>query len=224
MGTNEEIVDLFRQKKRTGMVARFRSQILPPLADHEIPTWAHWKFRPLISNISYNAAPRKKSPKSLEEVDPEVLKTVDKLGIPLEETKCAFRYGRNAVMDSISVKKPLQRKSGRMGIIFVIQRSRATYPDLVQKYMGRLFLIRQFFATLNSAVCSMALLCTFKKCTCPRNFLLIFVSTVQYRAVGRTQSSPTKTVYFLISKNCTAFPCAMKITSCRLVEIIGSKC
>ncbi|MCM1029073.1 MAG: Fe-S cluster assembly protein SufB [Pseudoflavonifractor sp.] len=122
------------------------------------PTWAHLEIPPIdFQAISYWAAPRKKeSPKSLDEVDPALIDTFNRLGIPLEEQKLLSGMAVDAVMDSVSVKTTHRDKLAELGIIFCsISEAVKDYPDLVRRYLGSVVSYRDnFYAALNSAVFS----------------------------------------------------------------------
>ena len=124
----------------------------------EMPDWAHLQIPPIdYQDIIYYAAPkRKEGPKSLDEVDPELLKTFDKLGIPLEEQKHLSGMAVDAVMDSVSVKTTFKENLAEKGIIFCsFSEAVQHHPDLVQRYLGSVVSYRDnFFAALNSAVFS----------------------------------------------------------------------
>ena len=101
-----------------------------------MPNWALLKIPPIdYQDIIYYAAPVKKDgPKNLEEVDPELLKTFDKLGIPLEEQKVLSGMAVDAVMDSVSVKTTFKENLAEKGIIFCsISEPVQNHPDLVKK-------------------------------------------------------------------------------------------
>ena len=122
------------------------------------PKWAHLDIPEIdFQAISYYAAPRKKEgPKSLDEVDPELIDTFNKLGIPLEEQKALSGMAVDAVMDSVSVKTTHREKLAELGIIFCsISEAVKDYPELVKKYLGSVVSYRDnFYAALNSAVFS----------------------------------------------------------------------
>ena len=106
---------------------------------------------------SYYAAPKKKEgPKSLDEVDPELLRTFEKLGIPLEEQKMLSGIAVDAVMDSVSVKTTFRETLAEKGIIFCsFSEAVREYPELVKKYLGVVVpYTDNYFAALNSAVFS----------------------------------------------------------------------
>ncbi|MCM1520667.1 MAG: Fe-S cluster assembly protein SufB [Lachnoclostridium sp.] len=122
------------------------------------PTWAHLDIPEIdFQDISYYAEPvKKEGPKSLDEVDPQLLDTFNRLGIPLEEQKALSGMAVDAVMDSVSVKTTHREKLAEMGIIFCsISEAVKDYPDLVKKYLGSVVSYRDnFYAALNSAVFS----------------------------------------------------------------------
>jgi Fe-S cluster assembly protein SufB len=122
------------------------------------PHWPNVKYGPIdYQDISYYSAPKQKTgPKSLEEVDPELLKTYAKLGIPLEEQKLLSGVAVDAVFDSVSVATTFKAKLNEMGIIFCsFSEAVLNHPDLVRKYLGSVVPYSDnFFATLNSAVFS----------------------------------------------------------------------
>ena len=118
--------------------------------------WAKVSYPPVdYQAISYFAAPKQKvMPKSLDEVDPELLRTFDKLGIPLEEQKMLSGVAVDAVFDSVSVATTFKAKLGELGIIFCsFSDAVKNHPELVQKYLGTVVpYADNFFAALNSAV------------------------------------------------------------------------
>jgi Fe-S cluster assembly protein SufB len=139
------------------------------------PRWARVSYGPIdYQNLYYYAAPKKKDgPKSLDEIDPEILKTYEKLGIPLrevavlegvvrpegEEVEGGNGYGRvavDAVFDSVSVATTFQEELAKAGVLFMpISEALQKHPDLVKKYIGTVVPISDnFYATLNSAVFS----------------------------------------------------------------------
>ena len=124
----------------------------------EMPAWPHLNIPPIdYQDIIYYAAPKKKEgPKSLDEVDPELMKTFDKLGIPLHERAQLSGMAVDAVMDSVSVKTTFKETLAEKGIIFSsFSEAVQHHPDLVQKSLGSVVSYRDnFFAALNSAVFS----------------------------------------------------------------------
>jgi len=123
----------------------------------KMPEWAHLSIPEIdYQGISYYAAPRKNSPKSLDEVDPELLNTFNKLGIPLEEQMALSGIAVDAVMDSVSVKTTFKETLAEKGIIFCsFSEAVEHHPDLIKKYMSSVVPVTDnFFAALNSAVFS----------------------------------------------------------------------
>ena len=158
-GINEDVVRLISQKKgEPEWLLEFRLKAYRHWTTLEMPTWAHLDIPPIdYQAISYYAAPRKKEgPKSLDEVDPELLDTFNKLGISLEEQKLLSGMAVDAVMDSVSVKTTHKEKLAELGIIFCsFSEAVKDYPDLVKRYLGSVVCYRDnFFAALNSAVFS----------------------------------------------------------------------
>ena len=125
----------------------------------EEPDWANIKYEPVdYQAISYYAAPKKAGdgPKSLDEVDPEILRTYEKLGIPLEEQKMLAGVAVDAVFDSVSVATTFKEKLSEAGVIFCpMSEAVRDHPELVRKYLGSVVPANDnFFAALNSAVFS----------------------------------------------------------------------
>ena len=158
-GLDEETVRIISAKKHEpDWLLEFRLRAFRYWQTLEMPNWALLKIPPIdYQDIIYYAAPVKKDgPKNLEEVDPELLKTFDKLGIPLEEQKVLSGMAVDAVMDSVSVKTTFKENLAEKGIIFCsISEAVQNHPDLVKKYLGSVVSYRDnFFAALNSAVFS----------------------------------------------------------------------
>ena len=158
-GLDEETIRLISAKKQEPeWLLDFRLKAFRYWQTLEMPNWALLKIPPIdYQDIIYYAAPKKKEgPKSMDEVDPELLKTFDKLGIPLEEQKVLSGMAVDAVMDSVSVKTTFKENLAEKGIIFCsFSEAVQHHPDLVQKYLGSVVSYRDnFFAALNSAVFS----------------------------------------------------------------------
>lgn len=158
-GLDEETVRIISAKKHEPeWLLEFRLRAFRYWQTLEMPDWALLKIPSIdYQDIIYYAAPVKKDgPKSMEEVDPELLKTFDKLGIPLEEQKVLSGMAVDAVMDSVSVKTTFKENLAEKGIIFCsFSEAVQNHPDLVKKYLGSVVSYRDnFFAALNSAVFS----------------------------------------------------------------------
>jgi Fe-S cluster assembly protein SufB len=121
------------------------------------PEWANVKFTPIdYQSISYYSAPRKKSAGSLDEIDPEILETYTKLGIPLNEQKMLEGVAVDAVFDSVSVATTFKDSLKKAGVIFCsFSEAVKEYPELVKKYLGSVVPVTDnYYAALNSAVFS----------------------------------------------------------------------
>ena len=158
-GLNEDVIRLISKKKgEPEWLLEFRLKAYRHWLTLKMPTWAHLDIPEIdYQAISYYAAPKKKEgPKSLDEVDPELLETFNKLGIPLEEQKALSGMAVDAVMDSVSVKTTHREKLAEMGVIFCsFSEAVKDYHDLVKRYLGTVVSYRDnFFAALNSAVFS----------------------------------------------------------------------
>ncbi|MDE6702065.1 MAG: Fe-S cluster assembly protein SufB, partial [Muribaculaceae bacterium] len=135
-GLNEDVVRLISKKKgEPEWLLDFRLKAFRYWETLKMPDWAHLDIPPIdYQAISYYAAPKKKeSPKSLDEVDPQLLDTFNRLGIPLEEQKALSGMAVDAVMDSVSVKTTHREKLAELGIIFCsFSEAVKDYPDLVR--------------------------------------------------------------------------------------------
>ena len=160
-GLNEDVVRLISQKKgEPDWMLDFRLKAFRHWLGMKQPEWGHVNLPPIdYQAISYYADPlakKDKGPKSIDEIDPEVMKTFDKLGIPLEERLALSGMAVDAIMDSVSVKTTYKEKLAEMGVIFCsIGDAIKQHPDLVRQYLGTVVPYRDnFFAALNSAVFS----------------------------------------------------------------------
>lgn len=157
-GLNEDIVRLISKKKNEPeWLLDFRLKAYRKWVTMKLPTWAHLDIPEIdFQAISYYAAPKVNRPKSPEEIDPELINTFNKLGIPLEEQKALSGMAVDAVMDSVSVKTTFRETLAEQGIIFCsISEAVQEHPDLVRQYLGSVVpLSDNFYAALNSAVFS----------------------------------------------------------------------
>jgi Fe-S cluster assembly protein SufB len=156
-GLNEDVVRLISQKKgEPEWLLNFRLEAYRYWKTLEMPTWGHVHVPEIdFQDISYYADPLAKKPKN-KEIDPELEKTFDKLGIPLEERLALSGTAVDAIMDSVSVKTTFKAKLAEKGIIFCSMGEAVKHhPDLVRKYLGSVVPIRDnFTSALNSAVFS----------------------------------------------------------------------
>ena len=158
-GLNEDTVRFIsRVKGEPEWLLDYRLKAFRYWATLEVPHWAHLKIPAIdFQAISYYAAPKKKElKKSLDEVDPELIKTFNKLGISLEEQKHRAGVAVDAVLDSVSVKTTHREKLAELGVIFCsMSEAVKDYPELVKKYLGSVVSYRDnFYAALNAAVFS----------------------------------------------------------------------
>ena len=159
VGLDEGVIRLISRKKgEPDWMLDFRLKAYRYWLTLTPPEWGHLKMPDIdFQAISYYAAPvRKEGPKSLDEVDPELIRTFDKLGIPLQEQKQLAGMAVDAVMDSVSVKTTHKEALAERGIIFCsISEAVRDYPDLVRRYLGSVVSYKDnFYAALNSAVFS----------------------------------------------------------------------
>ena len=157
-GLNEDVIRAISAKKdEPSWLLDFRLKAYSKWLKMEEPSWAHLKYPKInYQDIAYYSAPRK-ALDSLDEVDPEILKTYEKLGIPLEEQKQLAgvkTVAVDAVFDSVSVKTTYQDELEKLGIIFCsISEAAHKYPELVKEYLASVVpTVDNYFACLNSAV------------------------------------------------------------------------
>lgn len=158
-GLNEDVIRLIsRIKEEPEWLLQFRLEAYRYWLTLTPPRWAHLDIPEIdFQAISYYAAPKQKElKKSMDEVDPELVKTFNKLGISLEEQKHLAGVAVDAVFDSVSVKTTHREKLAELGVIFCsFSEAVKDYPDLVKKYLGTVVSYRDnFYAALNSAVFS----------------------------------------------------------------------
>ncbi len=158
-GINEDIVRLIsKKKKEPKFLLDFRLKAFHQWKQMKEPKWANLDYPQIdYQDIIYYSAPKdieKKS--SLDEVDPEILETFNKLGIPLNEQKKLSNVAVDAVFDSVSIATTFKEKLAKEGVIFCsISEAIQKYPELIKKYLGKVVPINDnFFAALNSAVFS----------------------------------------------------------------------
>jgi Fe-S cluster assembly protein SufB len=158
-GLNEDVVrEISRRKNEPDFMLEFRLAAYRNWLKMESPEWAHLKIAAIdFQDMIYYAAPKKKPQlDSLDDVDPELRATFDKLGIPLDEQKILSGVAVDAIIDSVSVKTTFRETLAEKGVVFCsISEAIREYPDLIKKYMGSVVPPGDnFFAALNSAVFS----------------------------------------------------------------------
>jgi len=156
-GINEDVVRFISKKKdEPDWMLEFRLKAYRTWVKMTEPKWAHVKYKPIdFQDISYYSAPKQKTgPKSLDEVDPKLLETYDKLGIPLHERAKLAGVAVDAVFDSVSVATTFKDRLEKAGVIFCsFSEAVQKHPELVKKYLGTVVPIRDnYYAALNSAV------------------------------------------------------------------------
>lgn len=158
-GLSEDIVRIISAKKNEPeFMLEFRLKAYRQWLKMTEPEWAHVNYPPInYQDIVYYSAPKQQAKKaSLDEVDPTLLETFEKLGIPLSEQKRLSNVAVDAVFDSVSIATTFREKLAKDGVIFCsISEALKEYPDLVEKYLGSVVPIGDnYFAALNSAVFS----------------------------------------------------------------------
>jgi len=159
-GLNEDVIRLISAKKdEPEFMLAWRLKALRKWTEMKEPTWQNVHYPPIdYQSIIYYSAPKSKkdAPKSLDEVDPKLLETYEKLGIPLREREKLAGVAVDAVFDSVSVATTFREKLGEVGVIFCsFSEAVRNHPELVKKYLGSVVpYTDNFFATLNSAVFS----------------------------------------------------------------------
>ncbi|MCF8225094.1 MAG: Fe-S cluster assembly protein SufB [Bacteroidales bacterium] len=210
-GLNEETVRAISKKKNEPeWLTEFRVKAYRHWLTMKMPKWAHLKIPEIDYNdIIYYAAPKRKaSYESLDEVDPELLDTFNKLGIPLEEQKQLTGVAVDAVMDSISVKTTFSETLADLGIIFCsFSDAVKNYPDLIKKYMGSVVpYTDNYFAALNSAVFSDGSFCYIPKGVhCPMELSTYFrINAANTGQFERTLIVAEDDSYVSYLEGCTA--------------------
>lgn len=179
-GLDEDIIRMISEKKKEPeFMLEYRLKAYRHWKTMKMPRWAHLNLPEInYQDIIYYAAPKQTAKyESLDEVDPELLATFKKLGIPLEEQKHLAGVAVDAVMDSVSVKTTFRETLAEMGIIFCsFSEAVQEHPDLVKKYMGSVVpYTDNFFAALNSAVFSDGSFCYIPKgVRCPMELSTYF--------------------------------------------------
>ena len=210
-GLNEDIIKLISSKKREPeWLLNYRLKAFEIWQTMDEPNWAHVKYeKPDFQNISYYSAPKKKKElKSLDEVDPELLKTMEKLGISIEEQKKLSGVAVDFVMDSVSVATSFKEKLSELGIIFCsFSEAVQNHPDLVKKYMGTVVpSTDNYYAALNSAVFSDGSFCYIPKgVKCPMELSTYFrINESGTGQFERTLLIADESSYVCYLEGCTA--------------------
>ena len=229
-GLSEDVIRLISAKKEEpGWMLEFRLKAFRHWQTMKMPNWAHLNIPDIdFQDIIYYAAPKQqKGPDSLDEVDPELLKTFDKLGIPLEEQKRLTGVAVDAVMDSVSVKTTFRETLAEMGIIFCsFSEAVKEHPSLVQKYLASVVpYTDNFFATLNSAVFSDGSFCYIPKgVRCPMELSTYFrINAANTGQFERTLLIADEEAYVSYLEGCTAPMRDENQLHAAVVEIIAER-
>jgi len=210
-GLSEEVVRLISAKKEEPeWLTETRLKAFRHWQGMKMPEWAHLRIPEInYQDIIYYAAPKQGAKyESMDEVDPELIDTFNKLGIPLEEQKQLAGVAVDAVMDSVSVKTTFQDTLADLGIIFCsFSEAVKNHPDLVKKYMGSVVpYTDNFFAALNSAVFSDGSFCYIPKGTrCPMELSTYFrINAANTGQFERTLIVAEDDAYVSYLEGCTA--------------------
>jgi Fe-S cluster assembly protein SufB len=210
-GLSEDVVRIISAKKKEPeFMLEFRLKSYRHWLTMKMPAWAHLKIPEIkYQDIIYYAAPKQVAgPKSLEEIDPELLRTFDKLGIPLTEQKLLAGVAVDAVMDSVSVKTTFRETLAELGIVFCsMSEAIREYPELVKKYLGSVVpYTDNYFATLNSAVFSDGSFCYIPKgVRCPMELSTYFrINAANTGQFERTLLIAEDDSYVSYLEGCTA--------------------
>ena len=210
-GLNENVIRLISQKKNEPeWMLNWRLKAYAHWLKMEEPEWANVKYPPIdFQDIIYYAAPRKKAKvNGLDEVDPELLKTFDKLGISLNEQKRLTGVAVDVVMDSVSVATSFKKQLSEVGIIFCsISEAIQNHPERVRKYLGSVVpMTDNYFAALNSAVFTDGSFCYIPKgVRCPMELSTYFrINTENSGQFERTLIVAEDDSYVSYLEGCTA--------------------
>jgi Fe-S cluster assembly protein SufB len=229
-GLNEDIIRLISLKKEEPeWLLEFRLKAFRHWLTMKMPGWANLKVPEIhYQDIIFYAAPVQKiAPESIDDIDPELRKTFEKLGIPLGEQKRLTGVAVDAVMDSVSVKTTFRETLAELGIIFCsFSEAVREYPDLVKRYMGTVVpYTDNYFATLNSAVFSDGSFCYIPKgVRCPMELSTYFrINSANTGQFERTLLVADEESYVSYLEGCTAPMRDENQLHAAIVEIIAEK-
>ncbi|MBI5387854.1 MAG: Fe-S cluster assembly protein SufB [Verrucomicrobia bacterium] len=211
-GLNEDTIRLISAKKHEpDFMLEWRLRAYRHWLTMTEPKWANVHYNPIdYQSIVYYSAPKRNAngPKSLEEVDPKLLETYERLGIPLHERAKLAGVAVDAVFDSVSVATTFKEKLGEMGVLFCsFSDAVLNHPDLVKKYLGSVVpYTDNFFATLNSAVFSDGSFCYIPKgVRCPMELSTYFrINAANTGQFERTLIIAEEGAYVSYLEGCTA--------------------
>jgi len=210
-GLNENVIRIISAKKEEPeFMLEFRLNAFRKWQKMEMPDWAYLKIPPIdLQAISYYAAPKTEAKyESLDEVDPDLLDTFNKLGIPIEEQKHLAGVAVDIVMDSVSVKTTFKETLAEKGIIFCsFSDAVKEHPDLIKKYLGQAVPVADnYFSALNSAVFSDGSFCYIPKgVRCPMELSTYFrINAANTGQFERTLIIADDDSYVSYLEGCTA--------------------
>ena len=222
------ITHISRMKNEPEWLLEFRLAAYRHWLTLEQPDWGHLNIKPIdYQAISYYSAPKnkKEGPKSLDEVDPELLRTYEKLGIPLQEREMLAGVAVDAVFDSVSVATSFKERLGKEGIIFcAFSEAVREHPDLVRQYLGSVVRMDDnYFAALNSAVFSDGSFCYIPPgVRCPMELSTYFrINAANTGQFERTLIIADKGAYVSYLEGCTAPKREEHQLHAAIVEIIA---
>ena len=228
-GLDESVIThISRMKNEPDWLLEFRLNAYRHWLTLEQPDWGHLNIKPIdYQAISYYSAPKSKKdgPKSLDEVDPELLRTYEKLGIPLQEREMLAGVAVDAVFDSVSVATSFKDRLGKEGIIFcAFSEAVREHPELVRKYLGSVVRMDDnYFAALNSAVFSDGSFCYIPPgVRCPMELSTYFrINAANTGQFERTLIIADKGAYVSYLEGCTAPKREEHQLHAAIVEIIA---
>jgi Fe-S cluster assembly protein SufB len=212
-GLNEDIIRLISSKKEEPeWLLEYRLKAFRHFLTMTEPKWAGLDYPPVdLQNLRYYAAPKQKTdekPKSLDEIDPELLATFEKLGIPLSEQKRLTGVAVDAVFDSVSVGTTFRKELEEVGVIFCsFSEAVQEHPELVKKYLGTVVpYTDNYYAALNAAVFSDGSFCYIPKgVTCPMDLSTYFrINAEETGQFERTLVVADEGSYVNYLEGCTA--------------------
>lgn len=229
-GLNQEIVQLISErKKEPEYLMNFRFKAYKKWQKMKEPNWSHLQYTKInYDDIIYYSEPKyKKQLNSLDEVDPEILKTFEKLGISLNEQKRLSNVAVDAVFDSVSITTTFKKELSEVGVIFCsMTEAIQKYPQLVKKYLGSVVPIGDnYFAALNSAVFSDGSFCYIPPNThCPLELSTYFrINNKESGQFERTLIIADENSYVSYLEGCTAPQFSSNQLHAAVVELIALK-
>jgi Fe-S cluster assembly protein SufB len=229
-GLNEDVVRLISQKKNEPeFMLESRLRAFRYWQTLKMPEWAHLIIPKInYQDIIYYSAPKQKAKlDSMDDVDPDLKATFDKLGIPLDEQKIMSGVAVDAVMDSVSVKTTFKENLSELGIIFCsFSEAVQEHPDLIKKYMGSVVpYTDNFFAALNSAVFSDGSFCYIPKgVRCPMELSTYFrINAANTGQFERTLIVAEDDSYVSYLEGCTAPKRDENQLHAAIVEIVAKR-